>query len=228
MKAYKDKLQNVNPKWSILNAPVETMFSFGLIQHTKQNPNRLHTFARTNLTWIGSRDNYIARIKRRWPIRFFLAYTAPSWFAYGPIQRIQLKIQRAKHLRWLSSQQIALDEAIRSAIGTIPENRGELFTKLTAAFPDQPDLVRRVDVSYGLSHRTVLRLKQEHQEAADKIHARPGEGTKLIVEYPEAELVHDLQNEIDRVLGRIGRDAMELAKVIEQREIIVVNQIADV
>lgn len=228
MKAYKEKLENAGPKGSFLSTPVETMFSFGLIQHTKQNPNRLHTFARTNLTWIGSHDNYIARIKRRWPIRFFLAYTAPSWFAYGPFQRIQLKINRAKHLRCLSSEQIALDEVIRSAIGTIPKNRGELFAKLTAAFPDQPDLVRRVDVSYGLSQRTVLKLKRERQEAADKVHARPGEGTKIINDYPEAEIVYDLQKEIERVLGRIGRDAIELAKVIEQREIIVVNQIADV
>lgn len=228
MKAWKDKIENAGPKGTFLSSPVETMFSFGLIQHTKQNSNRLHTFARTNATWIGSHDNYQSRIKRRWPVRFFLAYTVPSWFAYGPLQRIQLRINRAKHLRCLSSQQIALDEAIRSAIGTIPKKRGDIFAKLTAVFPDQPDLVRRVDVSYGLSHRTVLRLKQERQEAADKIHARPGEGTKLIVEYPEAEFVHDLQKEIDRVLGRIGRDALELAKSIEQREIIVVNQIADV
>lgn len=214
MNAYRSTLENFNgPSFLV---PADSKFGFGLIRHTKQNPNRLRTFARTNLTWIGSVDNYHARIKRRWPIRFFLAHTLPEAFAVWPLERIQLKIQRAKRLRLLSSEQIALEEALRETIGIIPSSRGEVFAKLTAALPEHPDLVRRVDVSYGLSHGLLLRLKHERQDAVDKLHARPGQGTKFINEYPEADWINTLQMEIDRVLRRIARDAKELAILIPQ------------
>lgn len=227
MRAHRQKLKEIDRSGLIFNAPAESVFRFGLIRHTINNPNRSFVVGRTSATWIGSHENYHMRIKRRWPIRFFLSYTLPPWLTYGPVHRILTKRQYAKHMRIMASERIALDEAIRAAIGNIPTKRGELFAKLSEKFPDHPDLVRRVDVSYGLSHNTIPRLMKDCQEAGDAIHPLPGRGTKLIVEYPEAECVRAIQLEIDRILRRIGRDAIELAELTNRREMIVVNQNAD-
>lgn len=158
MKPYK-ATQN-NSTWGSMFPATESQFAFNLIRHTKVNPNRLHTFARPGTTWFGSYENYDARIKRRWPIRFFLAkgFRDSIWW---PLKRIPLDIQRAKRLRSLESEQIALEEAVRAVIGGTTEDRGAIFALLSKALPDDPDLVRRVDVSLGLSRVTVLGYKQE-------------------------------------------------------------------
>lgn len=208
MKPYKSTQANCT--WSPPFSATEDMFAFGLIRHTKENPNRLHTFARPGTTWFGSYENYDARIKRRWPIRFFLAkgFRENVWW---PIKRIPLDIQRAKRLRLLEPEQIALEEAVQAVIGVIPTERGEIFTRLSEALPNDPDLVRRVDVSLGLSRSTVLRYKREYQYECSKIKPRPGMGTKTILEYPEGQYIDLLNSEIRRLLSRIGKDAKALA-----------------
>lgn len=208
MKPYK-ATQN-NSTWGSKFPATESLFAFNLIRHTKENPNRLHTFARPGTTWFGSYENYDARIKRRWPIRFFLAkgFRENIWW---PLKRIPLDIQRAKRLRLLEPEQIALEEAIQAVIGVIPTERGEIFARLSEALPNDPDLVRRVDVSLGLSRSTVLKYKREYQHECSKIKPRPGMGTKTILEYPEGQYIDLLSSEIRRLLSRIGKDAKALA-----------------
>ncbi|MNC69846.1 hypothetical protein D3C75_1205870 [compost metagenome] len=72
-------------------------------------------------------------------------------------------------------------------------------------------MVRRVDVSLGLSRVTVLGYKQERQRECAKIKPRPGMGTKTILEYPEGQYIETLDMEIRRLLNRIGKDAKALA-----------------
>lgn len=208
MKPYK-ATQN-NSTWGSMFPATESQFAFNLIRHTKENPNRLHTFARPGTTWFGSYENYDARIKRRWPIRFFLAkgFRDNIWW---PLKRIPLDIQRAKRLRLMEPEQIALEEAVQAVIGVIPTERGDIFKRLSEALPNDPDLVRRVDVSLGLSRSTVLRYKQEYQYECSKLKPRPGMGTATILEYPEGILIECLQNDIRRFLARIGKDAKALA-----------------
>lgn len=208
MKPYK-ATQN-NSTWGSMFPATESMFAFNLIRHTKENPNRLHTFARPGTTWFGSYENYDARIKRRWPIRFFLAkgFRENIWW---PLKRIPLDIQRAKRLRLLESEQIALEEAVRAVIGGTTEDRGAIFALLSEALPNDPDLVRRVDVSLGLSRVTVPRYKREYQYECSKIKPRSGMGTKTIFEYPEGQYIDTLDSEIRRLLIRIGKDAKALA-----------------
>lgn len=208
MKPYK-ATQN-NSTWGSMFPATESQFAFNLIRHTKENPNRLHTYARPGTTWFGSYENYDARIKRRWPIRFFLAkgFCQSIWW---PLKRIPLDIQRAKRLRLLESEQIALEEAVQAVVGVLPTERGEVFSRLSAALPNDTDLVRRVDVSLGLSRGTVLRLKQEYQHETSKLKPRAGQGTKTILEYPEMQLIETLDSELRRILLRISRDAKALA-----------------
>lgn len=208
MKPYK-ATQN-NSTWGSMFPATESMFAFNLIRHTKVNPNRLHTFARPGTTWFGSYENYDARIKRRWPIRFFLAkgFRDNIWW---PLKRIPLDIQRAKRLRLLEPEQIALEEAVRAVIGGSTEDRGAIFALLTQALPHDPDLVRRVDVSLGLSRVTVPGYKEERDEVASKLKPRPGMGTKSILEYPEGRYTRLLDSEIQTLLLRIGKDAKALA-----------------
>lgn len=208
MKPYK-ATQN-NSTWGSMFPATESMFAFNLIRHTKENPNRLHTFGRPGTTWFGSYENYDARIKRRWPIRFFLAkgFCQSIWW---PLKRIPLDIQRAKRLRLLEPEQIALEEAVQAVIGVIPAARGEVFDRLSEALPNDPELVRRVDVSLGLSRTTILRYKRDHQDEISKLKPRPGQGTRTILEYPEAQCIEWIDDEIRRMLLRIGRDAKALA-----------------
>lgn len=208
MKPYK-ATQN-NSKWGSMFPATESMFAFNLIRHTKENPNRLHTFARPGTTWFGSYENYDARIKRRWPIRFFLAkgFRETIWL---PLKRIPLVIQRAKRLRLLESEQIALEEAVQAVIGCTSQDRGAIFALLSEALPNDPDLVRRVDVSLGLSRVVVPGYKKERQCKCEEIKPRPGFGTKTILEYPEGQYIVTLDYEIRRLLTRIGKDAKALA-----------------
>ena len=196
--------------WGPYFPATEDLFEFGLIRHTKQNPNRLHTYARPGTTWFGSYENYDARIKRRWPIRFFLAkgFRETIWW---PLQRILLGNQRAKRLRLLEPEQIALEEAIQAVIGVVPAGRGDIFSRLSEALPTDPDLVRRVDVSLGLSRNVLLGYKQEYQRATLELKPRPGQGTKSIMEYPEMEYIRSLDSDIRYLLDRIGKDAKALA-----------------
>lgn len=202
----------------------EDRFAFNLIRHTKENPNRLHTFARSGLTWFGSYENYDARIKRRWPIRFFLAkgFEQSIW---EPLKRISLVFQRAERVRLLNSEQIALEEAVRSVIGSSTDDRGAIFALLTAALPNNPDLVRRVDVSIGLSRVVVQGYKEERQEVVSKLKPRPGQGTLTIDEYPEGQYVKLLDAEIRRLLTRIGADAKALVISFQVVEKPVENEI---
>lgn len=208
MKPYK-ATQN-NSTWGPMFPATESQFAFNLIRHTKVNPNRLHTFARPGTTWFGSYENYDARIKRRWPIRFFLAkgFTQNIWW---PLRRILLGDQRAERLRSLESEQIALEEAVQSVIGGSTDNRGAIFALLSEALPNDPDLVRRVDVSLGLSRVTIPGYKEERLEVAAKLKPRPGFGTKTILEYPEGRYIKLLDSEIQTLLSRIGKDAKALA-----------------
>ena len=208
MKPYK-ATQN-NSTWGSMFPATESQFAFNLIRHTKVNPNRLQTFARPGCTWFGSYENYDARIKRRWPIRFFLAkgLTQNIWW---PLQRILLGYQRAERLRWLESEQIALEEAVQAVIGGRTEDRGAIFALLTEALPHDPDLVRRVDVSLGLSRVVVPSYKEERQELAAKLKPRAGMGTMSILEYPEGRYIKLLDSEIQTLLSRIGKDAKALA-----------------
>lgn len=208
MKPYK-ATQN-NSTWGSMFPATESQFAFNLIRHTKVNPNRLHTFARPGATWFGSYENYDARIKRRWPIRFFLAkgFTQNIWW---PLQRILLGDQRAKRLRLMESEQIALEEAVRAVVGGSIEDRGAVFALLTEALPHDPDLVRRVDVSLGLSRVVVPGYKEERQELTAKLKPRAGMGTLSILEYPEGRYIKLLDSEIQTLLSRIGKDAKALA-----------------
>lgn len=208
MKPYK-ATQNNSTRGPLFLA-TEDQFAFKLIRHTKVNPNRLHTFARPGTTWFGSYENYNARIKRRWPIRFFLAkgFRENVWW---PIKRIPLAIQRAKRIRLLEPEQIALEEAIQAIIGVIPVGRGEIFARLSEALPTDLDLVRRIDVSIGLSRNVIPGYKREYQRETSKLKPRPGQGTKSIMDYPEMEYIESLVTDIRYLLGRIGKDAKALA-----------------
>lgn len=207
MKPYKSTQSNST--WGPSFPATEDRFAFNLIRHTKQNPNRLHTFARPGSTWFGSYENYDARIKRRWPIRFFLAkgFIQDIWW---PLQRILLGNQRAKRIR-LEPEQIALEEAVQAVIGVVPAGRGDIFARLSEALPNDLDLVRRIDVSIGLSRNVIPEFKNDYWKATERLKPRPGQGTKSIMDYPEMEYIESLQNDIRYLLGRIGRDAKALA-----------------
>lgn len=190
--------------------PKDEIGAFGLFRHTKQNPLRLRPIARTSLAWIGSHENYQSRLKRRWPIRFFLSigFNRTVW---EPVKRFLVSDDRAERKRQKCGIQRQFKQTLGDAIGwPIPGNRGIVFDRMMAALPGDRDFVRELDVAICLDgaidfeRNRIAKIKRT-------IVPRPGMGNILINEYPEADNMRNAEDNIMSYLLYLERVTMTLA-----------------
>lgn len=185
-------------QWLVAQGRAVSDFRYKIrpFRHTKPNSGRNIIGMRKGFVWIGSHANYESRLARRWPIRFFFAYTAP--LALGATVRWV----KGKLFPKQNSTVAQFMKEVKRCFKTVPVDKTELQDKMAGMsnllYQDIRVVERAFPLLAELQHLNKIIRPLEH-----KLVPRPGMGAKTIVDYPEARRIKELRAQRDSVYDAI-------------------------
>lgn len=184
---------------------------FALIKHTKENQFRRTAIARPAFCWIGSWDNYDARLQRRWPVRFFLSRTLYK-ATVGRFNRLMYRIRYGKRQGSTFAQyrfRAVLDSIVdKNARDGLSSSR-MVFVFSRLGYEDVvPDILQGVSIDHSISYCQSVKHKWEME-----LVPRAGTGMKSILDYPEARRIDDMSDVIEHYDAKLNEITSKIEMV---------------
>lgn len=176
-------------------------------RHTKPNPKRKVRTWRKGFMWFGSHPNYEARLKNRWPVRFFLFYSLKRdiWWP------LRYYFQRNKHFkRRADPMQFAEVKMFTEENAHIKGNVLDWLI-MSPNCPEDPVAVShdiemaRLIIKHALPYILAMTYRLEHN-----LMPRAGMGSIVLKDYPEMRVIKKAEADTKQQLAIIAETARKI------------------